>query len=178
MPEPDHGTGRSLRDRTGRPSHDHGTSLAAPFRPGHKEGKPICMEDEVPEDDSILLVEDNPDDVLLITRALRKTGVGGEVVIASDGVEALDRLHGGETLPRLVLLDPRLPKLDGFRVLRRLREHDRTRRLPVVLLTSYEGEREALAGELDADFYLPKAVDFGRFLRDLRRIKPLLAGAN
>jgi two-component system response regulator len=129
------------------------------------------------KDDNILMVEDNPDDALLMMRALRKSGVGNEVVVARDGAEALDHLLEPGSLPKLVLLDLRLPKLDGLAVLERLRGHDRTRRLPVVLLTSCEGEREALigAGGADADFYLPKSMEFGRFLRDVRRIiGPLL----
>ena len=94
----------------------------------------------------ILLVEDNPDDELLALRALRKNNVKNEVVVAHDGVEALDYLfasgpHAGRdpsTMPRLILLDLKLPKVDGLEVLKRLRSDERTRLLPVVILTSSE----------------------------------------
>src|SRR3972149_9829449 len=95
-------------------------------------------------DAAILLVEDNPDDVALTLRAFRKNNIKNPVVVVRDGVEALDYLFGTGThegrdpgdLPHVVLLDLKLPKLDGLEVLRRIRENDRTRLLPIVILTS------------------------------------------
>src|SRR3712207_9588979 len=96
------------------------------------------------EENIILLVEDNPDDILLIVRALEKNGVKNKVVVARDGVEALDYLFGTgayagrdtSVMPQLILLDLKLPKIDGLEVLRRLRADERSRLLPVVILTS------------------------------------------
>ena len=128
--------------------------------------------------EEILLVEDNPDDGLLTVRAPRKNGVSNDVVVARDGAEALDRLIGVGALPNLVLLDLRLPKLNGLEVLRRWRKHDCSRHPHEVRSTTCEGERE----ELDevrgprADFCLPKGMDSERFLREVRRIKSLLVG--
>lgn len=133
---------------------------------------------------SILLVEDNLDDVLLTLRALRKNGVKNEVVVACDGAEALDYLFAGEgnagrntsLMPQLVLLDLRLPKVDGLEVLRRLRTEQQTKSLPVVILISGEGERGMVAGcGLRADLYIQKTVDFVGFSREVRRLKPLLS---
>jgi CheY-like chemotaxis protein len=139
-----------------------------------RAGQPTEGEDM--KDDSILLVENNPDHALLMIRALRKAGVGTEVLVARDGVEALDHLHGpGNNLPDLVLLEVRLPKVDGLEVLKRLRGNDRTRCLPVVLLTSCEREQEALAGGSAADLCLPKHVDFDRFQQDVRQVGSLLS---
>lgn len=179
MPQLDNGMCRSLPDQTGPWSRDDGTPFSASFRPGTRKSGEACRHEEGMDlkDDNILMVEDNPDDALLMMRALRKSGVGNEVVVARDGAEALDLLLGSRGLPNIVLLDVRLPKLNGIEVLERLRGDDRTRHLPVVLLTSREGEREALTGAdgPDADFYLPKSMDFDRFLRDVRRIiGPLL----
>ena len=98
----------------------------------------------------ILLVEDNPDDEDLTMRALNKHNIANEVVVARDGAQALDYLfrtgqyqgHDGEDLPQIVLLDLKLPKVDGLEVLRRLRAHPRTRLLPVVILTSSAEEKD------------------------------------
>jgi two-component system response regulator len=137
------------------------------------------------EERTILLVEDDPNDVLLTLRALKKNSIGGEVVVARDGVEALEYLFGANSerdtgvIPQLVLLDLRLPKIDGVEVLRCLREKDRTRSLPVVIMTSSEGERGMIAGYgLRADLCIERAVDFARFSRELRRLKPLLDEPN
>ena len=130
-------------------------------------------------DKIILLVEDNPDDEKLTLRALHKNNVGNEVVVAHDGVEALDYLlgsgaHGGNNsnvLPQVVLLDLKLPKLDGLEVLRRLRAHERTKLLPVVILTSSNEEQDRIAGySLGANSYVRKPVDFNQFMEAARQL--------
>src|SRR5713226_5496446 len=122
---------------------------------------------------SILLVEDNPDDEELTVRALKKNNVVNEVVVARDGVEALDYLfaqgpHAGRDLrfmPQVVLLDLKLPKLDGLGVLRRLRADDRTKLLPVVILTSSNEEKDRINSySLGANSYVRKPVDFEQFV--------------
>jgi two-component system response regulator len=127
----------------------------------------------------ILLVEDNPDDEALTLRALRKANVRNEVVVARDGVEALDYLfatgpHAGRdtsVLPQVVLLDLKLPRLDGLEVLRRLRADARTKVLPVVILTSSNEEEDRVAGyELGANSYVRKPVDFGHFAEAVRQL--------
>jgi two-component system response regulator len=121
----------------------------------------------------ILLVEDNPDDELLTLRALKKTGVRNEVVVAHDGVEALDYVfasgpHSGRDpalMPQLILLDLKLPRMDGLEVLKRLRSDERTRRLPVVILTSSREQRDVLDGYgLGANSYVRKPVNFEQFV--------------
>ena len=121
----------------------------------------------------ILLVEDNPDDQLLTLRALKKTGVKNEVVVAHDGVEALDYVfasgsHSGRdpaVMPQLILLDLKLPRVGGLEVLKRLRSDERTRRLPVVILTSSREQRDMLDGYgLGANSYVRKPVDFEQFV--------------
>src|ERR1700726_1432164 len=117
----------------------------------------------------ILLVEDNADDELLTLRALKNNLIRNEVVVVRDGVEALEYLWGdGESfrnrLPEVVLLDLNLPKLDGLEVLRRLRADERTKLVPVVILTSSNEERDRLAGyDLGANSYVRKPVDFEQF---------------
>lgn len=124
------------------------------------------------EDRVILLVEDNPDDEALTLRALKKNNIFNRVVVARDGAEALDYLfcrgayagRDGRDLPELVLLDLKLPKVDGLEVLRQLRGAERTRRLPVVILTSSNEQRDILAGyDLGANSYIRKPVDFNQF---------------
>ena len=128
----------------------------------------------------ILLVEDNPDDELLMLRALRKNGVADGVAVAHDGVEALEYLfsterHVGdrdEALPRLILLDLKLPRLNGFEVLERLRADERTRLLPVVILTSSRERRDVLQGYgLGANSYVRKPVDFEQFVEVVAQLK-------
>ena len=120
----------------------------------------------------ILLIDDNPSDVELTKRALAKRHITNELRVAEDGKEALDYLfatgaHAGRDvtdLPTLVLLDLKLPKLDGLEVLRRIRADPRTKRLPVVILTSSSEEQDLAAGyDLGANSYIRKPVDFTRF---------------
>ena len=126
------------------------------------------------EDRTILLVEDNPDDAVLIRRALRKGGIQGRVEVARDGAEALDQLFAGGDVPRLVLLDLQLPKVDGWEVLRRLRSDPRTANLPVVVFLS-GGEEQASVGEVEgADLYIRKGVDYEAFLRAVRKLRSLI----
>ena len=121
----------------------------------------------------ILLVEDNPDDEALTLRALSKSNIANEVVVARDGVEAWDYLMGTgayagrETaaMPQLILLDLKLPKLDGLGLLRRVRNEERTKLLPVVILTSSNEEQDRVDSyDLGANSYVRKPVDFKQFV--------------
>lgn len=120
----------------------------------------------------ILLVEDNPDDELLTLRALKKNNIANAIVVARDGVEALDYLfatgaqEGQQPLrPQVILLDLKLPKVDGLDVLRRLREDEETKLLPVVVLTSSDDERDIVESyRLGANSYVRKPVDFEEFV--------------
>jgi two-component system, response regulator len=120
----------------------------------------------------ILLVEDNPDDEELTLRALRKQNIANEIVIARDGVEALDYLMSVENpLPHLVLLDLNLPKVGGLQVLQQLRSTPRTQLLPVVVLTSSDEDRDLIDGyRLGANSYVRKPVDFNHFLEAVRNL--------
>ena len=125
----------------------------------------------MPAAKTILLVEDNPDDVELTLRAFERNQIANEVVVASDGQEALDRLAKMDTLPTVVLLDLKLPKLSGLDVLRRMRADDRTRRVPVVVLTSSNEERDIIASyDLGANSFVRKPVDFAQFLDAARQL--------
>ncbi len=130
-------------------------------------------------DKVILLVEDNPDDEALTLRALKKNNILNEVVVAHDGVEALDYLFGTGThagrdpshLPQVVLLDLKLPKVDGLEVLRRVRADERTKLLPVVVLTSSKEEQDLLKSySLHANSYVRKPVDFAQFMEAVRQL--------
>ncbi|HMP76490.1 MAG TPA: response regulator [Kiritimatiellia bacterium] len=113
----------------------------------------------------ILLVEDNPDDELLTLRALKKNNISNEVRVARDGLEALQLLMQEPQLPALVLLDLRLPKLEGIEVLRRIRADKRTRLCPVVILTSSKEDQDLLQSySLGANSYIRKPVDFSQFV--------------
>jgi len=127
----------------------------------------------------ILLVEDNPKDEALTLRALKKSNIVNDVVVARDGVEALDYLFGtgahadrdASDMPQLVLLDLKLPKVDGLQVLRRMREDERTRRLPVVVFTSSSEEQDLISSyNLGANSYVRKPVDFEQFLEAARQL--------
>ena len=128
---------------------------------------------------TILLVEDNPNDEALTLRALRKNNIHDRVVVARDGAEALDYLfatgayqdRNPSDVPRVVLLDLKLPKIDGLEVLRRMRANARTKLLPVVILTSSNEERDLLAGYgSGANSYIRKPVDFTEFSETVRHL--------
>lgn len=125
----------------------------------------------------MLLVEDNADDEALTLRTLRKHNIRNEIVVARDGVEALDYLFGTGAhadraiRPEVVLLDLKLPKVDGLEVLKRLREDPRTKLLPVVILTSSNEERDVVESyRLGANSYVRKPVDFNQFTEAVRQL--------
>lgn len=131
-------------------------------------------------DKIILLVEDNPDDVELTQRALQRSHVLNQIVVVRDGVEALDYLfaagdHAGRDpacLPQLILLDLKLPRLDGLQVLQRVRRHERTRLLPVVILTSSDEEQDQIQGySLGANSYVRKPVEFESLVRAMEQLE-------
>jgi two-component system response regulator len=126
---------------------------------------------------TILLVEDSPSDVKLTQRALDRSRVVNELVVAEDGQRALELLFGGGAgtgapeLPAIVLLDLKLPKVDGLEVLRRIRTDARTRRLPVVVLTSSREEQDVAASyDLGVNSYIRKPVDFAQFAEAIRQL--------
>lgn len=124
---------------------------------------------------SILLVEDNPDDEALTLRALRKNNMLNEVTVARDGQEALDYFFGEKAsvnpAPTLMLLDLKLPKIDGLEVLRRIRSEPRTALLPIVILTSSKEEQDIINGyKLGANSYIRKPVDFNQFMEAIRQL--------
>lgn len=131
------------------------------------------------ENKMILLVEDNPDDEALTLRALKKNNIGNELVVVRDGAEALDFLFGTgafvgrdpSLLPQVVLLDLKLPKIDGLEVLRRVRENPITQLLPVVILTSSKEEQDMITSyKLGANSYVRKPVDFNQFVTAVRQL--------
>jgi DNA-binding response OmpR family regulator len=123
----------------------------------------------------ILLVEDDPDHEALAIRALRKANVANEIQVAHDGVEALDYLNqvstGAKPMPQLVLLDLKLPKVDGLEVLRNIRATDKTALLPVVVLTSSDEERDIVSSyRLGVNSYIRKPVNFTDFAEATRQL--------
>jgi len=129
------------------------------------------------EKEIILLVEDNPDDVDLTLRALKKNNIKNQVVVAKDGVEALDYLHGTglyagrnvKELPVVVMLDLKLPKISGLEVLKSIRQGDSTRLIPVVILTSSAEQKDVIEGyQLGANSYIRKPVDFEQFVEAVK----------
>lgn len=130
-------------------------------------------------DKVILLVEDNPDDEALTLRALKKNNILNEVVVARDGEEALEYLFGTgkydgrdtNVQPQLILLDLQLPKLSGLEVLKRLREDERTKLQPVVILTTSSEETDVIASyECGANSYTRKPVDFNQFIEAVKQL--------
>jgi CheY-like chemotaxis protein len=122
---------------------------------------------------SILLIEDNPDDEELTIRALKKNNIANNISVAHDGAEALEMLFGSpaeitkkpHAYPALIILDLKLPKVDGFEVLKRLREDGKTKHIPVVVLTSSNEEQDILASyDLGANSFIRKPVDFLKFV--------------
>jgi two-component system response regulator len=131
------------------------------------------------ENKVILLVEDNPRDEALTLRALRKSNIVNDVIVARDGVEALDYFFGTGThagrdttvMPQLILLDLKLPKVDGLEVLRKIRENESTKRLPVVIFTSSSEEEDMIKSyDLGANSYVRKPVEFDQFLEATRQL--------
>src|SRR3974390_3394793 len=125
------------------------------------------------EDVEILLVEDNPNDVELTMRALQKQSMANKVFVVKDGAEALEFIFATgafsarkiENRPKVVLLDLKLPKIDGIEVLRRIKADERTKHTPVVMLTSSQEERDVLVTyNLGVNSYIVKPVDFGNFV--------------
>lgn len=131
------------------------------------------------ESKTILLVEDNPDDVALTLRALKKNDIATSVVVARDGLEALDLLFGSESdpndrgsvLPVLILLDLKLPRVSGIEVLQRLRANERTKIVPVVILTTSKEEQDLIDSyRFGANSYIRKPVDFVKFVEAVKQL--------
>ena len=127
----------------------------------------------------ILLVEDNPDDVELTLRSLKKNNISNEVVVARDGAEALEYLFAtgiyagrdSRIMPAVILLDLKLPKVSGLEVLQRLRADERTKLLPVVIVTSSKEEKDIVSGySLGANSYVRKPVDFAQFSEAVKQL--------
>ncbi len=127
----------------------------------------------------ILLVEDNPDDLELTLHSLRKENLANSIHVARDGEEALDFLFASaahderlfESPPKLILLDLKLPKVDGMEVLRRIKADERTKTIPVVILTSSKEERDLVQGYgLGANSYIQKPVDFDQFRETIKKV--------
>jgi two-component system, response regulator len=131
------------------------------------------------KDEIILLIEDNPDDIELALRAFRKNKIANNVVVAHDGVEALDYLfcrgayanRNLKDMPRLILLDLKLPKIDGLQVLEKIRSSEATKLTPVVILTSSKEEQDLIQSyQTGANSYVRKPIDFNAFVEAVRNI--------
>jgi two-component system response regulator len=131
------------------------------------------------EEKIILLVEDNPDDVDLTIRAFKRNNIGNKVIVAEDGAEALDYLFGTGTyigrnmkdMPVVVLLDLKLPKIDGLEVLKSIRQDERTKLLPVVVLTSSAEQKDVIKGySLGANSYVRKPINFEQFVEAVKHL--------
>jgi two-component system response regulator len=129
------------------------------------------------EEKIILLVEDNPDDVDLTLRAFNNNNISNKIIVAKDGAEALDYMHGTgmyagrdiEDLPVVILLDLKLPKIDGMEVLRSIRQNELTSLIPVVILTSSAEQKDVIEGyKLGANSYIRKPVDFEQFVEGVK----------
>lgn len=120
----------------------------------------------------IMLVEDDPDHELLTIRALKKSNVANDVQVARDGEEAIDMLFGPNAIkPQVILLDLKLPKVEGLEVLRRIRASETTRMLPVVVLTSSDEERDVIASyQIGVNSYIRKPVNFNDFAEATRQL--------
>jgi CheY-like chemotaxis protein len=128
---------------------------------------------------TILLVEDSPDDVILTVRAFKKGTIVNELVVAEDGAEALDYLFGAgkyadrdtDARPELILLDLKMPRVDGLEVLRRIRADERTKLQPVVILTTSSEDRDRIESyKLGANSYIRKPVDFNKFVDAVQQL--------
>jgi two-component system response regulator len=159
--------------------------MEAAFGPKAKSGRErrftslYEIKEDAMNEKIILLVEDNPDDEELTLRALKKNNIQNDVVVARDGVEALDYLFGTgayagrdtSNVPAVTLLDLKLPKVDGLEVLRKLRADERTKYLPMVILTSSKEEQDLLNGyKFGANSYIRKPVDFAQFIEAVRNL--------
>jgi two-component system response regulator len=131
------------------------------------------------EPSDVLLVEDNPDDIELTKRAFQKNNITNKLVIAHDGVETLDYLFGRgkykgrdiSNVPKFILLDLKMPKVDGLQVLKQIREQEITRYIPVIILTSSQDKKDILNGyELGANSYIIKPIDFVQFHQVVQQI--------
>ena len=137
------------------------------------------MKNSAMKDKVILLVEDNADDEVLTLRALKKNNISNEVVVARDGSEALDYLFGSgayagrdlSVMPQIILLDLKLPKVDGFEVLNRIRSNESTKLLPVVILTTSSEDGDRVRGYgLGANSFVRKPVEFDKFIEAVRQL--------
>ena len=131
------------------------------------------------ESKKILLVEDNPDDIDLTLRAFKKNNVANEVIVKRDGAEALDFFfgkdgianEGGTGLPAVILLDLKLPKIDGLEVLKKIRADDRTKLIPIVILTSSKEQADIVKGyKQGCNSYIRKPVDFNQFAEAIKQL--------
>lgn len=163
--------------------------MAMPLNGVHRDG-PINVGTgnfRIMNDNTILLVEDNPDHLELTTLTLRENGLADEIAVARDGVEALDYLFGQGAFagrdtreqPKLVLLDLKLPRLSGLEVLQRVRSDPRTSFIPVVILTSSSEEEDIIASYREgANSFVRKSVDFGEFTEKLQRVQTYWLAVN